>query len=96
MWYGDSCNRIVNYNTSVGAVTVTILDNFKATKRMDGNEMFLAKAHHRLRQIQALLRKPGLGNDKKLLGDQNGACLDWGKASLLGDKLAKVWLKEQC
>ena len=70
MWYGDSCNRIVNYNTSVGAVTVTILDNFKATKRMDGNEMFLAKAHHRLRQIQALLRKPGLGNDKKLLNER--------------------------
>ena len=70
LWYGDTCNRIVNYNTSVGAVTVTILDHFKATKRMDGNEMFLAKAHHRLRQMQALLKKPGLTKDKKLLAER--------------------------
>lgn len=85
LWFGDSCNRIVNYNTSVGAVTVSILDHFKPSKRMEGNEMFLAKAHHRLRQIMALLKKPGLGKDKKLLTERERLIDRLGMRHLLVD-----------
>ena len=68
MWLGDRCERIVNYNTSAGPVTVTIIEHEKPTPKMDGNEYFLAKAHHRLRQVMALLKI--MPTEKRLLTER--------------------------
>ena len=57
-WYGEDCaNAVVNAEISGNDVHVSMLEPSATgqSARADGNEMFLAKAHHRLRQVVAEL-----------------------------------------
>ena len=36
------------------------------------------------------------GSSKELIGDMQGACSDWRKASSFGDKSAAKWVRNQC
>ena len=41
-----------------------------------------------------IIKKRGIS--KELLGDLNGACIDWKKAANLGYEDAAQWVKDQC
>jgi hypothetical protein len=63
-WLGERCERFVHYNTTAGPVTTTVIEGQNGTEKMRGNVLFLGKAHHRLRQIMALIKI--LPNETKL------------------------------